>query len=93
MYHQVSDMDSSRHFLNSNPEFDPKMRGGILSESGETLSEVFGGQLRSRRNQLLRKLYDEYGQIKDEDCSVYTGITKRRSEDRNLRGLTWLLKS
>ena len=74
----MAEVDMTRHFPNSFPDYDPaKPDHRILSGSGLNpgLSPAFVASLRRHRNELLMKHFQEYSRVRDEDQSVYTGLT------------------
>lgn len=69
-------LDAPRHFKNTFDGFDVNKSGDVLAPGGKDLSDRFKEKIRTHRNSLLRKLYDEYSHTKDKDPSIYTGSTR-----------------
>jgi hypothetical protein len=68
----MAEVDSSRHFPNNFPDFDPTHPDPSIT-AGSSLSPAFVKLLRRHRNRLLKQHFREYSRITDDDCSVYTG--------------------
>ncbi len=69
----MSQDDSQRYFPSVYLDFDAGATRAILSDTGDDFSSTFQERLKSNRDLLLQKLYDDYSQLKDRDFSVYTG--------------------
>ena len=89
----MTEVDHSRYFRNVIPDYDPASPDPeIIIQSG--LSGDFLKRLRLNRNKLLKRHYQEYSRIRDEDYSVYTGkilLSSLMQQQRISFCYSWLL--
>ena len=89
----MTEVDHSRYFRNVFPDYDPASPDPeIIIQSG--LSGDFLKRLRLNRNKLLKRHYQEYSRIRDEDYSVYTGkilLSSLMQQQRISFCYSWLL--